>query len=104
MSSLEDLARRVQRLEDIDEIKCVKARYCAACDRGYDADAIATLYSVDGVWDGGRTFGKVVGREKIRKFFVGASQRVLIARHQVGFGLIALFGACSSCHLDDVSL
>ncbi len=80
---IEELARRVQRLEDIEAIKTLKARYCAACDRGYDADAIAAMYTEDGIWDGGRTFGRREGREAIRTHFRGAAARVAIARHQV---------------------
>ncbi|KAI9026708.1 hypothetical protein DFJ74DRAFT_766063 [Hyaloraphidium curvatum] len=81
--TLADLARRVARLEDAEAIKALKARYCAACDRGYDADAIASMYAEDGIWDGGRTFGRKVGREAIRKHFQGAAGRISIARHQV---------------------
>jgi hypothetical protein len=34
--TLEELAARVQRLEDIDEIKKLKATYCFLCDAGLD--------------------------------------------------------------------
>ncbi|MEL7156452.1 MAG: nuclear transport factor 2 family protein [Actinomycetota bacterium] len=78
--SLED---RLQRLEDIEEIRQLKARYCDRCDDGYDPDGIAELFTADGVWDGGRTFGRREGRDAIRKHFEGASERVAIARHQV---------------------
>ena len=80
MSSLE---QRVRRLEAIDEIRQLKARYCDYCDRGYDPDGIAALYTEDGVWDGGSTFGRREGREAIRRHFQGASDRISIARHQV---------------------
>lgn len=80
---IEELARRVQRLEDIEAITRLKARYCAACDRDYDADAIAELYTADGVWDGGGLFGRREGREAIRAHFQGAAGRLTIARHQV---------------------
>lgn len=78
-----DLEGRVRRLEDIEAIKQLKARYCAYCDDGYDADGIASLFTEDAVWDGGRTFGRAEGREGIRKHFRGASRRVTVARHQV---------------------
>lgn len=77
------LEARIQRLEDIEEIRRLKARYCDHCDNGYNPDGIAELFTVDGVWDGGRTFGRREGREQIRKHFQGASARVAIARHQV---------------------
>ena len=69
--SLEDLERRIGVLEDIEEIKKLKRRYCAYCaycDDNYDADAIAELFTVDAVWDGGMR-GRSDGREEIRSFF-----------------------------------
>ena len=90
--STDDLAARVQRLEDIEEIKQLKARYCACCDAGYDADGIAGLFTDDGVWDGGRTFGRAEGREQIRRHFAGAGDRISIARHQVMNPVITVDG------------
>ncbi len=83
MEPITDLEARLRRLEDIEAIKQLKARYCAYCDDGYDADGIASLFTEDAVWDGGRTFGRAEGREAIRAHFVGAGDRVTIARHQV---------------------
>lgn len=79
----DDLAARIRRLEDIEAIKQLKARYCARCDDDYDADGLAALFTEDAVWDGGATFGVARGREGIRAHFTGASKRVTIARHQV---------------------
>ena len=80
--SLEELERRVKLLEDIEEIKLLKRRYCAACDDGYDADAIAALFTEDAVWDGGMR-GKNEGREEIRRFFQKAPERLPFAIHMV---------------------
>jgi uncharacterized protein (TIGR02246 family) len=85
-----DLEARVRRLEDIEAIKQLKARYCAACDDGYDPDRLAALFTEHAVWNGGRTFGVAEGREAIREHFRGASQRVTIARHQVMNPIIEL--------------
>ena len=81
--SIESLEARVRRLEDVEAIRYLKARYCDYCDNGYDPDGIAALYTEDGIWDGGRTFGRREGREAIRRHFQGASGRISIARHQV---------------------
>ena len=62
------LEARVQRLEDIEAIKQLKALYCSLCDDGYDADGLAELFTEDAVWDGG-ALGVAKGREKIRRFF-----------------------------------
>ena len=76
-----DLAAKIQRLEDIEAIRNLKAKYCAFCDDGYDADGIASLFVEDGIWDGGIR-GKYEGREAIRSFFTGNS-RVTFAVHNV---------------------
>jgi hypothetical protein len=46
--NLEELARRVTRLEDIDAIKELKARYCSICDDDHNPDRITTIFSDDG--------------------------------------------------------
>lgn len=93
-----DLERRLQRLEDIEAIKQLKARYCALCDANYDADGLAELFTEDALWDGGNTFGVAQGREAIRKHFTGASARVTIARHQVMNPIVEIDGDEASGH------
>ena len=93
-----DLEARIQRLEDIEAIRQLKAHYCAACDDSYDADRLAALFTEDAVWDGGRTFGVAEGREAIRAHFRGASDRVTIARHQVMNPIIDIDGDRASGH------
>jgi hypothetical protein len=90
--NLEDLAKRVQVLEDIEAIKRLKARYSAYCDNQYDADGIASLFTEDGVWDGGDVFGKSMGQEKIRKFFSGAAKLLPFALHYVMNPIIEVEG------------
>ena len=80
--SLEDLERRLKVLEDTEEIKVLKRRYCAYCDDTYDADGIASLFTEDAVWDGGIR-GKCEGREEIRSFFQNAPHRMPFAIHMV---------------------
>jgi ketosteroid isomerase-like protein len=81
--NLDTLARRIQVLEDIEAIKKLKARYCAYCDDHYDADALASLFTEDAIWDGGEVLGRSEGREAIRTFFQGSSQRLPFAIHHV---------------------
>ena len=76
--SLEDLERRIGILEDIEDIKRLKRRYCAYCDDNYDADALADLFVEDAVWDGGIR-GKSVGKEEIRSFFQKAPDPGMLA-------------------------
>ena len=89
--SLEDIERRLKALEDVEEIKRLKARYCGYCDDNYDADAIASLFTEDAVWDGGIR-GRADGREEIRNFFVRASQRLPFAIHMVMNPIIEVDG------------
>jgi ketosteroid isomerase-like protein len=70
-----DLLQRVDRLESLEEIRSVKASYAKACDAPYDADAIASLFTEDAVWDGD-IFGRYDGREAIRDHFKTSSERM----------------------------
>ncbi len=78
----EDMERRLQRLEDMEAIKKLKAQYCAHCDDNYNAEGIASLFTEDGVWDG-EPRGVNHGREAIRQFFSRGHQRVPFAVHMV---------------------
>lgn len=89
--NLEELAQRIQALEDAEAIKKLKARYTNYCDNGYDPDGIASLFTEDAIWDGG-VFGKRVGREAIRKFFQGASKMLPFAIHYVMNPIIEVNG------------
>jgi uncharacterized protein (TIGR02246 family) len=86
-----ELERRVRVLEDVEAIKRLKHRYADACDRGYDADALAELFAEDAVWDGG-LFGRHEGREAIREFFQGVSSDIVFALHYMMNPIIDVTG------------
>ena len=90
--NLEELAQRLQVLEDTEAIKRLKARYCGFCDDGYNPDGIASLFTEDGVWDSGDTFGKCEGADAIRKFFTGAPKQLPFALHYVMNPMIEVDG------------
>lgn len=75
------LEERVQRLEDIEAIKQLKATYCYAADEG-DVDGVARLFTEDAVWEG-EGMGRFEGREAIRGFFADLPKRLSFAIHQV---------------------
>jgi ketosteroid isomerase-like protein len=77
---LTDLERRNRTLEDIEAVKQLKYRYADACDRGYDADTLADLFTEDAIWEGD-LFGRHEGRDAIREFFRGVSIDIPFARH-----------------------
>jgi len=69
MAELSELEQRLRRLEDIEAIRQLKARYCTLADRGYDGagddDAgFAGLFAEDGVFHS--SAGPIQGREAIR--------------------------------------
>ena len=89
--SLEGLEQRIRKLEDTEEIKKLKHRYCALCDDHYDADALAELFTEDAVWDGMER-GRNDGREAIREFFRDAPARLPFAIHMVMNPIIEVDG------------
>jgi hypothetical protein len=76
------LEQRIARLESAEAIRAMKAYYCELCDRGYNADALCTLFTEDAVWDGG-PFGRHEGRPAIHRFFTGISGSLVFAAHLV---------------------
>ncbi len=86
------LETTVARLAAIEDLKQLKARYCAYCDDHYNPDGIAAMFVDDGVWDGGKEFGRHVGRAAIRAFFAGVSGQILFAAHLVMNPIITVDG------------
>jgi uncharacterized protein (TIGR02246 family) len=89
---LEELQKKITRLEDIEAIKQLKARYCEICDHDdYDADAMASLFTEDGSWKGDGV-GHAEGREAIRELFAGFPKVIAGAQHIVANPLIEVDG------------
>lgn len=76
------IEERLARLEAIEEIHRLKAAYCAHCDNGYVPDALADLFTRDGVIDAG-PFGRHAGRDAIRRYFDAISKTIVFAAHLV---------------------
>ena len=82
MTALDDVARRLQRLEDIHEIEQLAVRYAMAVD-DRDIDAWLELFAPDVIVGKGRR-----GREALREFIVPNLQQFyrsihLISGHRV---------------------
>ena len=90
------LAERIDRLEQFDALKQLKYRYCAAVDANYDAAAIASMFTEDGVWDGG-DLGYYSGRDAIHKSFTEPNSSVLWMRHCVVNPIIEITGDRAQC-------
>ena len=86
-----DLAKQIQRLIDIEDIKLLKHRYARLCDDNYNPDGIASLFTEDGIWDGG-FLGYAEGRKAIREYFQAAPDKVAYALHSVSNPIIEVDG------------
>ena len=76
----ESVEARLARLEDIEAIKNLKARYAYYCDHGYDADGMASLFVEDSLWMSNE-FGTYHGRQEIHAFQSRISSEILWALH-----------------------
>jgi hypothetical protein len=74
------IEERLSRLEDIEAIKNLKARYAYYCDHGYDADGMASLFVEDSLWTS-NSFGTYQGRQAIHEFQSKISSEILWALH-----------------------
>lgn len=61
------LEKQVARLQDIEEIRTLKAKYACALDNNYDAEAVAALFCEEGRWHFKGLDGAFYGREEIKQ-------------------------------------
>jgi len=86
-----ELEKRITRIEDIEAIKELKARYCDICDDDHNPSRITTIFVEDGIWEGG-DFGKAQGHEAIRKLFQTFQQHISFSQHMVLNPIIEIEG------------
>jgi len=84
---------RLRRVESLEEIRCLKARYCDLCDDGYDADALVGLFTEDGAWDGG-DLGRFEGRQALHRFFSNMPRTMSFALHHITNSAIRISEDC----------
>ena len=89
---LEKLAERIARLEDIEAIKQLKARYCSICDDDHDPERITSVFSDDAIWEG-RGIGRAEGHAAIRELFKGFQRSISFSQHMVVNPIIEVNGA-----------
>jgi SnoaL-like domain len=80
--NLEELTKRITRLEDVEAIKQLKARYCSICDDNHDPERITGIFSEDGEWEG-RGIGHAKGHAEIRELFKGFQRAISYSQHMV---------------------
>jgi len=83
MNDISELTKRIQTLEDLEDIKRLKAVYALACDDKYNPEKMEPLFTEDAVWDGGKYFGRYEGRDNICNFFAGVSDNIIYALHYI---------------------
>lgn len=76
----DDLRQRITRLEDIEAIKQLKARYCEVCDDDHNPQTIITLFAEDGIWDAG-SIGIAHGHAEISALFATFAERISYSQH-----------------------
>jgi len=86
-----ELEQRIIRLEDLEAIKQLKARYCEICDDDHNPDRITTVFAEEGVWEG-RGIGKAQGHAEIRELFVGFQKMMSFSQHMVVNPVIEIDG------------
>ena len=86
-----DLENRVTRLEDIEAIKQLKARYCEICDDDHNPDLITTIFTQDGVWEGDG-IGRAEGHAEIKALFEGFQKSIKFSQHMVKNPIIDVDG------------
>ena len=89
--NLDDLNKRITRLEDIEAIKQLKARYCEICDDNHNPDRITSVFSEDAIWEG-RGIGKAEGHAAIRELFAGFQKMMTFTQHMVVNPVIEIDG------------
>lgn len=78
-----DLKKRIQRIEDIEEIKKLKYTYAKILDGGYNPDQVAALFVEDGLWSVSGVGGTAKGRENIRKHSANLGSSIKWGQHNI---------------------
>jgi hypothetical protein len=77
----ESVEARLAKLEAVEKIRALKARYADVCDTGYNPERMVPLFTSDAVWDGGERFGRYEGIDAIYGFFRDVSKQITWALH-----------------------
>ena len=95
----EEMAKRLQVLEDIEAIRKLKALYCAACDDDHNPVKLAKLFAKDAVWEAS-SMGRAEGRDAIAKMLgdLGASGVIRNSAHNVFNPIIEVDGDTATGH------
>ena len=89
---MSELEKRITRLEDIEAIKQLKARYSHICDDDHNPDKIASVFAEDGIWES-PDFGQARGHKEIVELFEGFKQMFTFSQHNMMNPIIEVDGS-----------
>jgi len=79
--NVEQLEKRLARLEDARAIEQLKYKYAGYCDNSYDPEGIASLFTEDGRWIVDGEGGTMTGHEEIKAHFRALASKITWAQH-----------------------
>ncbi len=93
------LDQRLAVLEDVEAIRKLKARYCAACDDDHNPETLGTLFADDATWEA-TNMGRAVGRGAIQAMLgaVGRTGRIRNSAHHAINPIIDVEGDVAAGH------
>jgi amidase len=93
------LEERLQKMEDIEEIRKLKWSYAKHCDNQYNPKELANLFTEDAVWDGEASgFGIHKGKQAIHDFFAGVASGIPWTLHPIHNPLIDIHSDGINAH------
>lgn len=88
---MQELEARITRIEDIEAIKQLKARYCEICDDTHNPDRITSVFAEDAIWEGAG-FGQAKGHAEIVELFRGFRETFSFSQHNISNPIIEVDG------------
>ncbi|MFT7687647.1 MAG: hypothetical protein ACI9FB_003004 [Candidatus Azotimanducaceae bacterium] len=85
------LEERITRLEDLESIKQLKARYCEICDDDHNFAKITSIFTEDGIWEG-KGIAKASGHQEIVDLFKSFQAAISFSQHMVQNPIIEIDG------------
>jgi hypothetical protein len=97
---IQALAGKVQRLEDLEEIKQLKYKYSLGCDQAInikDGSLLLTVFTPEIVWDGG-AFGVVEGLEGMKGLIAAMPEQIKFTYHFFTNPILEIDGDTATGH------
>ena len=88
---MSELEARIVRLEAIEAIRQLKARYCEICDDNHDPKEIVTIFTDNGIWEG-EGIGRAEGHIEISSLFSTFQNEISFSQHMVQNPIIEVTG------------